>query len=88
MNLIGSPFQIIIGNKGDGDTLEFKETGNIRGLDHIGLAGGSILEDFDNDNDLDLIASSWGADDQLQYFENDGKGYFSNKTNIILKIYN
>ena len=27
MNLIGSPFQIIIGNKGDGDTLEFKETG-------------------------------------------------------------
>ena len=59
---------------------EFKETGNIRGLDHIGLAGGSILEDFDNDNDLDLIASSWGADDQLQYFENDGRGYFSNKT--------
>tara|TARA_Y100000992_G_C21015380_1_gene373098 strand:+ start:286 stop:435 length:150 start_codon:yes stop_codon:yes gene_type:complete len=27
MNLIGSPFQIIIGNKGDGDTLEFKEIG-------------------------------------------------------------
>ncbi len=27
MNLIGSPFQIIIGNQADGDTLEFKETG-------------------------------------------------------------
>ena len=27
-----------------------------------------------------MIASSWGADDQLQYFENDGRGYFSNKT--------
>ena len=27
MNLIGSPFQIIIGNKTDGDLIEFKETG-------------------------------------------------------------
>ncbi len=27
MNLIGAPYQIIIGKKGDGDLLEFKETG-------------------------------------------------------------
>ena len=27
MNLIGAPYQIIIGNKTDGDLLEFKETG-------------------------------------------------------------
>ena len=28
MNLIGSPFQIIIGKQTDGDLLEFKEIGN------------------------------------------------------------
>ena len=28
MNLIGAPYQIIIGNKSDGDLLEFKEVGN------------------------------------------------------------
>jgi len=27
MNLIGAPYQIIIGKKNDGDLLEFKETG-------------------------------------------------------------
>ena len=27
MNLIGTPYQIIIGKKSDGDLLEFKETG-------------------------------------------------------------
>ncbi len=27
MNLIGAPYQIIIGKKSDGDLLEFKETG-------------------------------------------------------------
>jgi prolyl-tRNA synthetase len=28
MNLIGSPFQIIIGKQTDADLVEFKETGN------------------------------------------------------------
>ena len=28
MNLIGAPYQIIIGKKSDGDLLEFKETGS------------------------------------------------------------
>ena len=27
MNLIGAPYQLIIGKKSDGDLLEFKETG-------------------------------------------------------------
>ena len=27
MNLIGAPYQIIIGKKSEGDLLEFKETG-------------------------------------------------------------
>ena len=59
---------------------EFKEIASKLNIDQIGLAGGSILEDFDNDHDLDLIVSSWGASDQIHYFENIGKGNFQKKT--------
>ena len=38
------------------------------GLDVVALSGGSIVDDFDNDGYLDVVASSWGLDDQLRYF--------------------
>ena len=44
------------------------------------LSGGTCVDDFNNDGYLDIIASSWGIDDQINYFENDKKGGFSNKT--------
>ena len=59
---------------------EFKEIASKIGLDHIGLAGGSITEDFDNDGDIDILASSWGSHNQIQLFVNDGTGNFSNQT--------
>ena len=50
------------------------------GLDTVGLAGGSVMEDFDADGDLDLMASSWGLRDQLRYFRNNGDGSFDDAT--------
>lgn len=50
------------------------------GVDVLGLAGGSILEDFDGDGHLDLMASSWGLRDPLRYFHNNGDGSFSDWT--------
>jgi len=44
------------------------------------IAGGVIMEDFNNDYYLDILVSSYGLDDQLKYFENDGKGSFTDKT--------
>lgn len=44
------------------------------------IAGSVIMEDFNNDYHLDILVSSYGLDDQLKYFENDGKGSFTNKT--------
>ena len=46
----------------------------------LGLSGGSVMEDFDGDNLLDIMASSWGFDDQLRYFHNNGDGTFSDHT--------
>lgn len=42
----------------------------------LGLSGGSIMEDFDRDGFLDLMASSWGLSDQLRYWRNKGDGTF------------
>ncbi|GAB4466050.1 MAG: hypothetical protein OHK0029_37130 [Armatimonadaceae bacterium] len=50
------------------------------GLDVEQLAGGVIAEDFDNDNDLDLIVSSFWLDDELRYFVNNGDGTFTERT--------
>jgi hypothetical protein len=52
---------------------------NLR-IDVTGLAGGSIMEDFDGDGHLDIIASSWGLRDQVRYFRNNADGTFSDRT--------
>ncbi len=50
------------------------------GLDLEGLAGGCILDDFDNDGFIDLVISRWNLDGQLRYFHNDGNGHFTERT--------
>ncbi len=50
--------------------------GNLK-LDTKNMAGGSIVEDFDNDGYLDLMTSSWGITDPLHYFKNNADGTFS-----------
>lgn len=45
------------------------------------MAGGTCVDDFNNDGYLDIVASSWGYDDQIKYFENDKMGSFTDKTN-------
>lgn len=47
------------------------------GVDAVGLAGGSVMEDFDGDGHLDLMASSWGLTDPLRVYRNLGDGSFS-----------
>ena len=44
------------------------------------ISGSIVMEDFNNDMFLDLLVSSYGLDDQLRYFENDGKGSYIDKT--------
>ena len=47
------------------------------GVAVIGPSGGVVLDDFDNDGRLDLLASAWGLEDPLRSFRGDGKGGFS-----------
>ena len=61
----------------DYDIKRFPNVASALGLDVVGLAGGSVVEDFDRDGYLDIMASSWGFRDQLRYFHNNGDGTFS-----------
>lgn len=50
------------------------------GLDLPDLAGGVIVDDFDNDGSYDIVTSAWDFDGQLRYFHNSGDGTFTERT--------
>ncbi len=62
------------------DLPRFPDVAPQLGLGVDDLAGGCILDDFDNDGFIDVIASAWGFRGQLRYFHNDGNGRFSERT--------
>jgi tetratricopeptide (TPR) repeat protein len=64
----------------DYDPGRFRDVAQALGVDVNEMAGGSIIEDFDGDGLLDLMASSWGLRDQLRFFHNNGDGSFSDWT--------
>ena len=64
----------------DHDIGVFRDVAPQLGLDVVGLSGGAIMEDFDGDGYLDIVASSWGLRDPLRYFRNQGNGTFADRT--------
>jgi len=66
--------------KSDYDIKQFPDVATITGVAEKGLSGGSVTEDFNNDGYIDIFASSWGLNDQVQYYENNGNGTFTKKT--------
>ncbi len=64
----------------DCDFPHFTDVAGPLGVDVNGLAGGVILDDFDNDGLIDIMVSSWGFNGRLHYFHNDGDGHFSDRT--------
>ena len=66
--------------KSDYDIGRFTDVAAERGVQEFGVAGGIVLEDFDNDGYLDLMISHMGVRDQLEYFHNNGDGTFTRMT--------
>ncbi|MEE3259180.1 MAG: CRTAC1 family protein [Candidatus Latescibacterota bacterium] len=64
----------------DYDIKRFRDVAPQLGLDVVARSGGSIVEDFDGDGHLDIVASSWGLLDQLRYFRSNGDGSFQDLT--------
>ncbi|AUP80777.1 CRTAC1 family protein [Flavivirga eckloniae] len=59
---------------------KFKDVAPKLGLNVNELSGGSIIDDFNNDNLLDVLVSSWLPTQHLRYFINNGDGSFTEKT--------
>ena len=62
------------------DMGRFREVAADIGIYTVDLAGGAIIEDFDNDGLLDIITSTWDPSGSLKYYRNEGDGRFSERT--------
>ena len=61
-------------------TPRFREIASSLGIAPVQLAGGAIVDDFDNDGFLDIVVSTFDPCTPLSYFHNDGNGSFSDWT--------
>ena len=52
------------------------------GVDTFSLSGGVIVDDFDGDDYLDVVTSSWNTTGQLRFFRNNADGTFSDRTEL------
>ena len=64
----------------DADIGRFPDVAAAVGLDVDDNAGGSIVDDFDGDGNLDIMASAMGLQSPLRFFHNNGDGTFSERT--------
>ena len=64
----------------DYDIGRFEEVASDVGLNAANLAGGSIMDDFDNDGLLDIFTSTSDPEGSIVYYHNDGDGTFSDHT--------
>ena len=62
------------------DFPRFKNVAPKLGLDTFNLSGGAIVDDFDNDEYLDIVTSTWDTSGQMHFFRNDQDGTFSDRT--------
>lgn len=58
----------------------FVDVAPATGLDIMRGAGGILVDDFENNGLLDVVASSMGECDQIRYLHNNGDGTFSDRT--------
>jgi ASPIC and UnbV/FG-GAP-like repeat len=59
---------------------KFRDIGHQAGVDRFNMAGGAVMEDFDNDGLLDLAITSYGPDEPMAYYKNQGDGTFADRT--------
>ena len=58
----------------------FKNVGPELGLETFNLCGGVIVDDFDGDDYLDVMTSTWDTQGQMRFFHNNRDGTFSDRT--------
>jgi hypothetical protein len=55
----------------------FRDVAANIGLNYKCIAGGCIVDDFNNDNYPDIVLSSWSLSEPMRYYRNNGNGTFT-----------
>lgn len=74
------PRQYLLKVRDDDSTHLVKPFRNIAmnvGLNYKCIAGGSIVDDFNNDGYPDIVLSSWSLTEPMRYYRNNGDGSFT-----------
>ena len=64
----------------DYDIKRFPNVAPQIGMNLLGHAGGCVVDDLDGDNNLDIMVSGLGFQDQLRLFHNNADGTFTERT--------
>jgi hypothetical protein len=66
--------------KQNSSSIVLKDIASKKGVDMNGISGGCVLEDLDNDGLLDIMATSYGLNDQIRYMRQQKDGVFKTET--------
>jgi hypothetical protein len=59
---------------------KFRDIGALAGVNRFNMAGGAVMEDFDNDGRLDLAVTTFNPVEHMAYYHNKGDGTFEERT--------
>src|SRR5262249_1955192 len=62
--------------KSEFDIGKFRDIGQKIGVNRFNMAGGAVMDDFDNDGLLDLAVTTFDPTEHMAYFRNRGDGTF------------
>ncbi|ODT99783.1 MAG: hypothetical protein ABS79_04105 [Planctomycetes bacterium SCN 63-9] len=65
--------------KSEFDIGKFRDVGHLVGVNRLNQAGGSIMDDFDNDGLLDIVTTSWDSSMPMAVYRNKGDGTFEER---------
>ena len=66
--------------KNEFDIGKFRDIGQLAGVNRFNMAGGAVMEDFDNDGRLDLAVTTFNPVEHMAYYHNSGDGTFQERT--------
>ncbi len=61
------------------DIGRFRDIGHLVGVNRLNQGGGGLMDDFDNDGLLDIVAPTWDATCPIALYHNNGQGAFENR---------
>jgi hypothetical protein len=62
------------------DIGRFRDISHLVGVNRLNMAGGAVMDDFDNDGLLDIVVSTWDAAQGMAFYRNKGDGTFEDRS--------